>query len=127
MNNTLNQANDFLRANAWWMALSVAALILIVVLIIFLTGRKRKSPGRKQITVTAYFEALGGSDNIISHTRNGSRISLVLKDYELLDKEKIKEAGVDSFIKMSDRLILVIKGDAEAVDHALFGSNEEGA
>ena len=34
--------------------------------------------------------------------------------------EKLKEAGVDSFIMMSDKLTLVIQGDAEKVNAAIF-------
>ena len=127
MNNTQNKVNDFLGANAWWMALVIAAIILIVVLLIFLSGRKKKKAPKRVIVTSAYYEALGGADNVISHSRTGSRINLVLKDYEAIDKEKIKEAGVDGFIKMSDKLVLVIKGDAEEVEKTLFGSTEEGA
>ena len=128
MNNTQNQVNDFLGSNAWWIALIVASLILITILLIVFSGRKkRKKQPVRVIEASKYYEALGGQENVISHTRTGSRIALVLKDYEALDKEKIKEAGVDGFIKMSDKLVLVIKGDAEAVEKALFGSTEEGA
>lgn len=125
MNNTQNQVNDFLGANAWWMAIVLAALILITILIIVLTGKKRKGRKPKRLIVaSSYYEAFGGIDNVISHARTGSRINLVLKDYDLVDKEKLKEAGVDGFIKMSDRLVLVIKGDAEAVELALFPPSE---
>ena len=128
MNNTQNQVNDFLASNAWWMALALAVLILLVILLIVLSGRKRKKKQPvRQIEASKYYEALGGADNVISHSRTGSRIALVLKDYDAIDKEKIKEAGVDGFIKMSEKLVLVIKGDAEAVEQALFGSNEKGA
>ena len=127
MNNTQNKVNDFLGANAWWMALVIAAIILVVILAIFLSGRKHKKAPKREIVTSAYYEALGGADNVISHSRTGSRINLVLKDYEALDKEKLKEAGVDGFIKMSDRLVLVIKGDAEAVEQALFPSEGDAA
>ena len=127
MNNTQNKVNDFLGANAWWMALVIAAIILVVILAILLSGRKHKKAPKRKIVTSAYYEALGGADNVISHSRTGSRINLVLKDYEALDKEKLKEAGVDGFIKMSDRLVLVIKGDAEAVEQALFPSEGDAA
>jgi phosphotransferase system IIB component len=51
----------------------------------------------------------------------GSRIVLVLKDYQKIDQAKLKEAGVDSFIEMSDRLTLVIKDNADKVYHTIFG------
>ena len=63
-------------------------------------------------------------ENIVSHLRKGSRIELVLKDYSLLDKERLKAAGVDSFILMSNKLTLVIQGDAERVEKTLFGEGK---
>ena len=129
MNNTQNQINDFLGNNAWWIALSIVAVIAVAVVCILVFGKKKKqekAPPRV-IEKSKYYEALGGEGNVISHTRTGSRISLVLKDFDAIDKEKIKEAGVDGFIKMSDKLVLVIKGDAEEVEKTLFGSTEEGA
>jgi len=103
-----------------------ALVVLIAVLAIILATRskKKKKVVHRVVDKSAYMEALGGEDNVISHLRKGSRIELKLKDYDAIDKEKIKEAGVDGFIKMSDRLTLVIKGDAEVVEKTLFGSNE---
>ncbi len=51
----------------------------------------------------------------------GSRIVLKLKDVNLVDQAKVKEAGVDGFILMSTQLTLVIKGDAKKVYETLFG------
>ena len=103
-----------------------ALLVLIVILVILLAKKKKKKKKvvHHVVDKSAYMEALGGEDNVISHLRKGSRIELKLKDYDAIDKDKIKEAGVDGFIKMSDRLTLVIKGDAETVEKILFGVNE---
>ena len=105
----------------------VAAVIVVGVIVFLLIFRQKKKAKKKParvISKSAYMEALGGEANLISHVRKGSRIELKLVDYEALDKEKLKEAGVDGFIKMSDRLTLVIKGDAEEVEKVLFGSSE---
>lgn len=120
--------NQFLKDYGWIIAVAVAGLILVVVGILLLMGRKKKgkTPGKlkpKDVDETAYYAALGGADNIVSHELAGSRIKLKLKDYDALDKEKIREAGVDGFIKMSDQLTLVIKGDAKVVYEKLFGPN----
>ena len=109
-------------------AASILAALVITLTILLLVKRNKKGQGKanaKPVSKSAYMEALGGEDNILEHTRKGSRIELKLKDYEALDKEKIKEAGVDGFIKMSDRLTLVIKGNAETVENTLFGTNED--
>ena len=64
---------------------------------------------------------MGGEGNVISHVRKGSRIELVLRDYSKIDKEKLKSIGVDSFLLMSNKLTLVVSGDAEKVEQTLFG------
>ena len=105
-------------------ALLLLAIVLAAILISRGGSKKTKHP-KRVIDKSAYMDALGGENNVISHLRKGSRIELKLNDYEALDKEKLKEAGVDGFIKMSDRLTLVIRGDAEAVEKTLFGSSED--
>ena len=116
--------NQFLKDNALYLALGVAGVILIILLIVILRSAKNRKDGdkggKKKINGSAYIEALGGSENIVSHSLMRSRIVLTLKNYDIVDKEKLKEAGVDSFIMMSDKLTLVIKGDAEKVNAAIF-------
>ena len=116
--------NQFLKDNALYLALGVAGVILIILLIVILRSTKNRKDGdkggKKKIDGSAYIEALGGADNIVSHSLMRSRIVLTLKNYDIVDKEKLKEAGVDSFIMMSDKLTLVIKGDAEKVNAAIF-------
>ena len=116
--------NDFLRQYSLYIAIGIAAFILVVVLVVlFICLSKRKKTGaapKRVIVASAYIEALGGADNIVSHSLVRSRIVLTLKDYDIVDKEKLKEAGVDGFIMMSDKLTLVIKGDAEKVNAAIF-------
>ena len=118
--------NSFLRDNALWLALAVAGVILIILLVtlfVCLSKKKKGSPkaGKgRPINASAYIAALGGEDNILSHKLMRSRIVLELKDYDAVDKEKLKEAGVDSFIMMSNKLTLVIQGDAEKVNRAIF-------
>ena len=116
--------NQFLKDNALYLALGVAGLILIILLIVILRSAKNRKDGdkggKKKINGSAYIEALGGAENIVSHSLMRSRIVLTLKNYDIVDKEKLKEAGVDSFIMMSDKLTLVIKGDAEKVNAAIF-------
>lgn len=124
--------NDFLSQNGWWIALIVAGLIVVVVVAILLIGKMRKKGDKgeekkkvdyrnKEAVKSSYFDALGGEDNILEKRIEGSRIVLKLKDYAVVDKEKIKEAGVDGFIKMSDKLYLVVKDDAAKVYKILFG------
>lgn len=117
-----SSVDRFLKENAWWMALAVLAVLALVVALLLLL--KPKKPAPRPVEKSAYLSAMGGEENIVSHLRKGSRIELVLKDYSLLDKERLKAAGVDSFILMSNKLTLVIQGDAERVEKTLFGEGK---
>ena len=118
-----SSVDRFLKENAWWMALAVlAVLALVVALLLLLKPKKKLAP--RPVEKSAYLSAMGGEENIVSHLRKGSRIELVLKDYSLLDKERLKAAGVDSFILMSNKLTLVIQGDADRVEQSLFGEEK---
>lgn len=116
--------NEFLKDNALWICLGIAAIIIVVLLVVFLSvvfkKKKKASQPKRVIDASAYITALGGNENIVSHELVRSRIVLELKNYDLVDKEKLKEAGVDGFIMMSEKLTLVIKGDAAKVNAAIF-------
>ena len=120
MSNSSQQFSSWLASSSWWIALSIAGLLLLSVLLLLLCGG-RKSPAKKKIAPSVYFEALGGADNVLDKRLSGSRIVLKLKDAQKVDQEKLKEAGVDGFILMSTQVTLVIKGDAEKVYFTLFG------
>ena len=118
-----SSVDRFLKEQAWWMALAVLAVLALVVALLLLLKPKKK-PAPRPVEKSAYLSAMGGEEHIVSHLRKGSRIELVLKDYSLLDKERLKAAGVDSFILMSNKLTLVIQGDAERVEKTLFGEGK---
>ena len=126
----MNGTDDFfMNKGGLWIAIALGSVAIAAIVTLTIIALVRRSKARKRgfvrhIVPSEYYEALGGVDNILKHSRTGSRISLYLKDDSLLDKEKLKEAGVDGFIKMSDHLVLVIKGDAAAVEEALFGFKE---
>lgn len=87
-------------------------------LISYLVSKEKK---KKVVSKSEYLLALGGEGNILSHKRVGSRIVLELKDYSLLDKAKLKEAGIAGFIQKSDRLTLITEASSEEVYRLLFG------
>ena len=117
--------NTFLKQNALYLALGVVGLIVLVLSLIFFLYRfnkkkeskKSKSRGSK----SEYISSFGGEDNLINYKLVGSRIEVTLKDYDKVDKEKLKSAGVDGFILMSNKLTLVLKGDSKEVYNRIFG------
>lgn len=90
---------------------SIVVVIIAVVLIVFLIiSRKKKSKTKDQIKATnlnGFYLALGGKENVVSHNLNGTRLTLVLKDYKLIDREKLREYGVERVLSMTNKYILV--------------------
>lgn len=125
MNNLiLASTSDFLLSNLWWIITVVVFLgVGAFLLIDGLHLKKKKNSKVKIATKSEYLDALGGEDNVIDKELKGSRIIVKLKDYEKVNEEKLKEAGVTGFIKMSDKLTLVIKDKAEDAYKIIFGNN----
>ena len=114
--------NSFLKQNALYLALGVVGLIIVVLLLCFFLSKKndKKEPSKIRGNKSEYIDSFGGNDNLVDYKLIGSRIEVHLKDYSKLDKEKLKSAGVDGFILMSNKLTLVLKGDANGVYKKIF-------
>ena len=99
-----------------WIEYIIIAVILIIIslVIVKLSKRDFKAEANKLITY------LGGKDNIIEHFVNGSRLSLILKNYDLVNIEKLNELGFPSVIKMSNKITLVYEGDLESLAKRIF-------
>lgn len=111
-----NQFNIFLRENALWIALSFALIIIAVLLLIFLTSKKESQKTTKAaFDATAFLQALGGRQNVISLSFKGSRLILVIKEKNLLKEEDLKAQGVLSIIKMASKITLVVSDSAEHI------------
>jgi len=97
-------------------------IVLLFIVAYFLekwwsTYRKSKAP---KAAKDEYLEALGGAENLIDGTVEGSRIVLHLKNYGKVDEEKLKKAGIVGFIVQSDKLTLVVKDEAAKVYDLIF-------
>lgn len=114
--------NSFLKQNALYLALGVVGLIIVVLLLCFFLSKKKgkKESSKIRGNKSEYIDSFGGNDNLVDYKLIGSRIEVHLKDYSKLDKEKLKSAGVDGFILMSNKLTLVLKGDANEVYKKIF-------
>ena len=64
--------------------------------------------------------ALGGKDNIVEHYVIGSRLSLKLNNYDVVNIEKLNQLGFPTVIKMSNKITLVYEGDLEELSNRLF-------
>lgn len=110
-----NTINDFLFENALYLAIAMAGLILVMILVFILLGRKKKI--LEPIGYDPLLLGLGGNDNIVSVSGRGSRLSVKLKDYQVVQQDVLKANGVESLIQMSQKLTLLI---AEAEQIAIW-------
>ncbi len=125
---TNNALNDFLKNYGIWIAVALASIAFITVIVLFIIAKVKDKKGlvveeahaEPSERSLAILEALGGKENILDHSLNGSRISLSLTDYNAVKEDKLNELGVDSVIKMSNKIILVIKDDASKIYREMF-------
>lgn len=89
----------------------VAVLISILAVVLAILNNKKKQINekvQKNEQNNTFLEIFGGKDNIISCESKGSRLVLVLKDYDKLNQEQLKENGVTSFVKATNKITLII-------------------
>ena len=99
---------------ALFVATGILMIATVVVLIIFLKKKKVV-----KVDNSLWIDNLGGKDNIESVSQVGSRINLVLKDKEIINKDNLKELGVKSVLVMSNKVTLVIENNAEDIAKAI--------
>lgn len=92
-----------------------ALLLVIIFLILLFTVIIPSKKKRVLFKGNEWINALGEKDNIKEVTAIGSRLSVVLLDKEKINRDRLKELGVSSILVMSNKVTLVIEGQAEVV------------
>lgn len=113
--------NNFLRANALWIALVFLAIIVVVLAVLLIINflKPKKSGAKIRIDSEELLIAVGGKENIISSSLTGSRISLILHDYSKVDVDKLKLNGIVTVIKMTSKITLVANERSDTIFEAL--------
>ena len=102
---------------ALFIIIPIVVLVLgIVLFLVIKTIRKNNYIANRKKANNELIEALGGRENILQVQARGSRLTLVLKDYNIIDESKLKERGVSSIIKMSEKITLVIGQESKELE-----------
>lgn len=113
--------NEF-NASYWWVYIILALLVIELICLIVIKNKKNKKIKAEEVELvkklSGVYDLLGGKDNVISHNLNGSRLTIVLKDYSKVDEPKLKEIGVERILTMSYKMILVGK-DLKRIEESL--------
>ena len=118
-NDPKNDFEIFLKNYAWLLAVGVAIIIILVIVIIFVI--KNKKGGRKKkkeeslATPDEWIDALGGKDNIVEAIATGSRLSIKIKNTELINRESLTNLGVTNIVMMSNKITLVTNLDNQKI------------
>ena len=109
--------NEF-NSKYWWIYLAIVIVILLSFLIILISKKKeaekKKAEMKQNSKLNNIYSYLGGRENVVSHDLKGTRLTLVLKDYQKVNREKLKEIGVERVLSMSNKYILV--GEAKKLE-----------
>ena len=89
------------------LAIIGAAVLVIASIILTIFIRKRRVKKETE-EFPGLLEALGGLENIEEVSYKGSRVSIVVDNKKNLDKEKIKDEGVDTIVISNKKVTLVV-------------------
>ena len=101
------------------LCLSILAIVICLIALVIVLRRKKKNP---RIVDDDWFLALGGKENIKEATAVGSRLNLNLVNKDSIDRDRLKELGVSSVLVMSNKVTLVIEGQAEKIAQVINNS-----
>jgi len=86
----------------------IAIILTILFLGIFIFAFKRKKKIRQAEEFPDLLVALGGKDNITNVDYKGSRVSVVVDNKKNVDKEKVKEQGVETIVISNKKVTMVV-------------------
>lgn len=121
-NDPKNDFEAFLRNYAWILCVAVVVAIILTIVIIFLIKNRKPSKPKKEISTAApdeWVDALGGSDNILEVTSAGSRLSIKIKNGDLINRDALTGLGVTSIVLMSNKVTLVTNLDNTKIEENL--------
>lgn len=117
-NDPKNDFEIFLKNYAWLLCVIVVAIIIVVLVIVFVIKRNKKVPTGKIVSEASSDEwalALGGLDNISDIYSTGSRLSILLKNPDLINRDELTKLGVSSIVLMSNKVTLVSNLDNQKI------------
>jgi phosphotransferase system IIB component len=104
-------ATDFLAGPfPWIIGFGFAFVLVLLTSFIFLKAKKKPIKN-----YDSYILSLGGIENIRSVSYKGSRLSIVLKNEELVNNQLLKELGVFSIIHITGKITLLIGAESENI------------
>lgn len=93
-----------------WQYLIIIAVFIIIVVIVLKINKKDFS-----IEANKLIQYLGGKDNIIDVEVNLSRLKVILKDTEKVDKEGITKLGAKGIVEVDNQLKIIFGPNSKSL------------
>lgn len=91
------------------LALIIGAVIVIVAfLILAIVLISKKKNNKQDQTFPNLLEALGGKENITQVSQKGSRVSAIVIDKKIVNKDKLKAEGVETIVVSNMKVTMLI-------------------
>ena len=94
--------------------ISASAVVVIALIIGTVLFLKRKNKNKKIEEFPELLVALGGKENITKVTQKGSRVSVLVDNKKSIDKEKVKEQGVETIV-ISNKKVTMVVGSRKSI------------
>ena len=117
-NDPKNDFEIFLSNYAWIICVALVLVIIGVIVLLVIRGKGKGSKKGKTISnadASEWFDALGGSDNVLEVNATGSRLSVKLINKDLMNREALTKLGVSNIVMMSDKITLVTNLDNQKI------------
>ena len=85
-----------------WQYIAIIGILLIISFVILKINKKDFS-----LEINKLIQCLGGKDNIIDSEVNMSRLKVILKDMEIVDKEGIQKLGAKGIVEIDNQLKII--------------------
>ena len=85
-----------------WQYIAIFCILILISLVVLKISKKDFS-----IEINKLIQCLGGKDNIIDSEVNMSRLKVILKNMEIVDKEGIQRLGAKGIVEIDNQLKII--------------------
>lgn len=91
-----------------WQYIIIICILLIFSLVIIRINKKDFS-----LEINKLIQCLGGKDNIIDSEVSMSRLKVILKNMEIVDKEGIQKLGAKGIVEIDNQLKIILGANSK--------------
>lgn len=99
----------------WYHIVAIISAVVLVIAIVVLIVLLKKKKNKVIDEFPNLLLALGGKENITSVSYKGSRVSALIGDKKIINKELIKEQGVETIVISNKKVTMVVGKKSEEI------------